>query len=85
MTVEVLHARLARDDEASPLDVMAQAACTLVLAAAEKKGAAMQALSRIAGDELAKLEGHEEASRHHARLSRIHQERGKRMLTGGRR
>lgn len=85
MSLTVIHAKLGRPDDPSALDQIAGAAIELVLLSAEKKGAAMQALSRLAGDELARLEGHEEASRHHARLSRIHHQRGLNMVLRGRR
>lgn len=71
------------DPEVSALDELAGLAVRLVLAGAVKKPAAMLALSRLAMDEFAVLEGHANAAQHHARQSRIHQERSTNLLRKG--
>lgn len=64
------------ENEASIIDQIVRCAIAMVLLAARSKAAALCALLRIGGEELAKLEGHEEAAIHHAKWARIHHERG---------
>jgi hypothetical protein len=70
--------------DASPLDQLADAAIQLVLLASRSPADAMRALCRRAGDEVAKLEGEEQAAMLCARRARIHQERAGNMLRGRR-
>lgn len=69
----------------NPIDEIAAHAVQLVLLAARSQSAAMGALIRLAGDEIARLDGEEMASALHARRSRIHQERASNRLRVGRR
>lgn len=70
-------------EDVSPLDEMAGAAVRLVLMGATVKPAAMQALARLALEELASLEGDANASQFCARRARIYHERSVNKLRKG--
>ena len=75
-------ARAPDADEPSALDQIAGAAVHLVLFASRSKAAAMLALSRLAMEEYVKLEGHQNASRFHARRARLHEESWQKQIRG---
>lgn len=79
--VIVEHRCLAPADP-SPIERIAELCVQMALMTAEKKSVVLEAVMRISGDELAKLEGHEQAAQRHARRARIHHERGLNLVRG---